>query len=133
MQIILHLESFVIAHNVVFFLSSFFIYCDVFCSHKREVLQFLDQLASFYEQEYILSSGVTESYQVLIDKVSQLADANGLPSKGYESSLSGFSAENLRSYLTKVCLFDQFSSSVAAASQTCTIVALGLRNCTILP
>lgn len=63
----------------------------------------MDHLCSFYEQEYILASGVTESYQALIDKVLQLADANGLPSKGYESALSGFSAENLRSYLIKVC------------------------------
>lgn len=62
----------------------------------------MDQLCSFYEQEYILASGVTESYQALLDKVLQLADANGLSRKGYESTLSGFSAENMRSYLNKV-------------------------------
>lgn len=65
----------------------------------------MDQLCSFYEQEYIQASAVTESYQALIDRVLQLANANGLSSKGYESSLSGFSAENMRSYLNKVrCL-----------------------------
>ncbi|KAG8368795.1 hypothetical protein BUALT_Bualt15G0083900 [Buddleja alternifolia] len=74
-------------------------------SHKKGVLKFLDQLCSFYEQEYISASGVAESYQALIDKVYQLADANGLPSKGYESTISGFSAENLRSYLKKVTQF----------------------------
>ncbi|KAI3445630.1 hypothetical protein Pfo_002295 [Paulownia fortunei] len=74
-------------------------------SHKKGVLLFLDQLCSFYEQEYILASGVTESYQALIDKVFLLADANGFPSKGYESALSEFSAENLRSYLNKVTQF----------------------------
>ncbi|KAK6136507.1 hypothetical protein DH2020_029743 [Rehmannia glutinosa] len=74
-------------------------------SHKKGVLQFLDQLCSFYEQDYILASGVTESYEALIDKVVQLADANGLPSKGFESALSGFSAENLKSYLNKVTQF----------------------------
>ncbi|KAK6156984.1 hypothetical protein DH2020_011232 [Rehmannia glutinosa] len=74
-------------------------------SHKKGVLQFLDQLCSFYEQEYILASGVTESCEALIDKVVQLADANGLPSKGFESALSGFSAENLKRYLNKVTQF----------------------------
>ncbi|PIN18202.1 UDP-glucose:glycoprotein glucosyltransferase [Handroanthus impetiginosus] len=74
-------------------------------SHKKGVLQFLDQLCSFYEKEYILTSGDAASHQALIDKVFQLADANGLPSKGYESALSGFSAENLRSYLDKVTQF----------------------------
>ncbi|KAL8061150.1 hypothetical protein ABFX02_02G069400 [Erythranthe guttata] len=74
-------------------------------SHKKGVLQFLDQLCSFYEQEYILASGDTKSYQKIIDKVFQLADANGLPSNAYESSLSRFSAENLTSYLNKVAQF----------------------------
>ncbi|KAL6515179.1 hypothetical protein OROHE_018811 [Orobanche hederae] len=74
-------------------------------SHKKGVLQFLDQLCSFYEQEYILPSGTTENCAALNDKVSQLADANGLPSKGYESALSGFSAENMRIYLNKVTHF----------------------------
>ncbi|KAL8535987.1 hypothetical protein ACS0TY_011576 [Phlomoides rotata] len=74
-------------------------------SHRKGVLQFMDQLCSFYEQEYILASGVTESYQALIDKVLQLADANELSRKGYESSLSGFSAENMRSYLNKATQF----------------------------
>lgn len=73
------------------------------CSHKKGVLQFIDQLISFYVKEYMLSSGVTESYQSLIDKVLQLADANGLPSKGYESFFPGFSAEVLRGHLNKVC------------------------------
>lgn len=67
------------------------------------MLQFVDQLCSFYEKEYLLSSGVTESSQALIDKALQLADANGLPSKGYESACSGFSAEMFKGYLNKVC------------------------------
>ncbi|KAH6755044.1 EMS-MUTAGENIZED BRI1 SUPPRESSOR 1 [Perilla frutescens var. hirtella] len=69
--------------------------------HKKAVLQFIDQLCSFYEDEYMLSSGVTESYQALTDKVLQLADANGLPSKGFESACSGFSAEIFRGSLKK--------------------------------
>lgn len=45
----------------------------------------------------------TESTQSFIDKVIELAGANGLPSKGVESSLSAFSAESLRNHLNKVC------------------------------
>lgn len=75
------------------------------------MLQFVDQLCSFYEKEYLLSSGITESSQAFIDKVLQLADANGLPSKGYESACSGFSSETFRGYLNKVCSFFFSSSS----------------------
>ncbi|GER26746.1 UDP-glucose:glycoprotein glucosyltransferase [Striga asiatica] len=74
-------------------------------SHKKGVIQFLDQLCSFYEQEYISAFGVTESYVALSEKVFQLADANGLSSKGFESKLSGFSADSLRIYLNKVTRF----------------------------
>lgn len=77
--------------------------CNHICSHKKGVLQFLDQFCSFYEQEYMLASGVTASTQALIDKVFELADANGLPSNGYKSDLSGFSADKLRMHLNKVC------------------------------
>lgn len=51
----------------------------------------------------MLASGVTASTQALIDKVFELADANGLPSNGYKSDLSGFSADKLRMHLNKVC------------------------------
>ncbi|KAL0335230.1 UNVERIFIED_CONTAM: UDP-glucose:glycoprotein glucosyltransferase [Sesamum radiatum] len=88
----------------LFFMKAFEITASSY-SHKKGVLQFLDQLCSFYEQEYILASGVAESYQALMDKIFEIADANGLPSRGYETSLSGFSAEILRSYLNKVTQF----------------------------
>ncbi|KAL0365044.1 UNVERIFIED_CONTAM: UDP-glucose:glycoprotein glucosyltransferase [Sesamum angustifolium] len=88
----------------LFFMKAFEITASSY-SHKKGVLQFLDQLCSFYEQEYILASGVAESYQALMDKIFEIADANGLPSKGYETGLSGFSAEILRSYLNKVTQF----------------------------
>ncbi|KAL1553421.1 UDP-glucose:glycoprotein glucosyltransferase isoform X2 [Salvia divinorum] len=73
--------------------------------HKKGVLQFIDQLCSFYEKEYMSSSGVTENYQALTDKVLQLAVANGLPSKDYESACSGFSAESFQGYIKKVTQF----------------------------
>ncbi|KAL3638178.1 hypothetical protein CASFOL_018048 [Castilleja foliolosa] len=88
----------------LFFMKAFEITTSSY-SHKKGVLQFLDQLCSFYEQEYISASEATESYAALGDKISQLADANELPSKGFESALSGFSAENLRIYSNKVTQF----------------------------
>ncbi|KAI4296235.1 hypothetical protein L6164_036209 [Bauhinia variegata] len=72
-------------------------------SHKKSVLDFLDQLTSFYEQKYILTSAVaTESTQTFVDKVCELAEANGLPSKGYRSALPELSVEDVRKHLTKV-------------------------------
>ncbi|KAK3016326.1 hypothetical protein RJ639_007306, partial [Escallonia herrerae] len=75
-------------------------------SHKKRVLDFLDQLCSFYEVKYMhVSSLDAESNQALIDKVSELADANGLPSKGYKSALIELSTDKLRSHLDKVGKF----------------------------
>ncbi|KAK2966664.1 hypothetical protein RJ640_002362 [Escallonia rubra] len=75
-------------------------------SHKKRVLDFLDQLCSFYEVEYMHASSLdAESNQALIDKVSELADANGLPSKSYKSALIELSADKLRSHLDKVGKF----------------------------
>ncbi|CAL5418620.1 unnamed protein product [Camellia sinensis] len=51
-------------------------------SHKAKVLDFLDQLYAFYEQQYVhASSVVTENNEAFIDKVCDLADANALSSK----------------------------------------------------
>ncbi|XP_031130527.1 UDP-glucose:glycoprotein glucosyltransferase isoform X1 [Ipomoea triloba] len=75
-------------------------------SHKKRVLEFLDQLCSFYEREYInLPTLVTENNQAFIDKVFEMASAKGLPSKGYESALSGFTDDNIKTYLSKVAKF----------------------------
>lgn len=79
--------------------------CLHLCSHKKNVLDFLDQLCSFYDQNYILTSAVVaDSSQSFINKVCELAEANGLPSKGYRSALLEFSAEEVRKHLTKVLL-----------------------------
>ncbi|XP_054800106.1 UDP-glucose:glycoprotein glucosyltransferase isoform X1 [Prosopis cineraria] len=75
-------------------------------SHKKNVLDFLGQLCSFYEQNYILASVVAaDSTKALIDKVYELAEANGLPSKGYRSALQEFSADEVRKHLIKVGTF----------------------------
>ncbi|KAK7247307.1 hypothetical protein RIF29_42188 [Crotalaria pallida] len=72
-------------------------------SHKTNVLDFLDQLCSFYQQQYILTSVVeAESSQTFIDKVCKLGEANGLPSMVYKSALTEFTADEVRKYLTKV-------------------------------
>lgn len=75
-------------------------------SHKKKVLNFLDQLCSFYASEYMLASSiVVEGTQAFIDKVCELADANGIPSKGYKSILSEFSVDEFRGHLNKVAQF----------------------------
>ena len=77
----------------------------VVCSHKKNVLDFLDQLCSLYQQKYFHTSAVeVDSSQAFIDKVSELAEANGLPSKVYGSALSEFSAGEVRKRLSKVLL-----------------------------
>ncbi|XP_019425825.1 PREDICTED: UDP-glucose:glycoprotein glucosyltransferase-like [Lupinus angustifolius] len=72
-------------------------------SHKKNILDFLDQLCSFYEQKYIVTSvSEVDNTQAFIDKVCELAEANRLPSKGYRSALIEFPAEEVRKHLSKV-------------------------------
>lgn len=78
-------------------------------SHKN-TLNFLDQISSLYQQNHILKSAVeVDSTQTFIDKVCELAEANGLPSEGYRSSLSEFSADEVRRHLSEV---EKFLNSV---------------------
>lgn len=75
------------------------------CSHETNVLDFLDQLCSLYEQNYILASPVeAKNTQAFIDMVCELGEANGLPSKDYRSALLEFPADEVRKHLTKVLL-----------------------------
>ncbi|CAK7357042.1 unnamed protein product [Dovyalis caffra] len=75
-------------------------------SHKKNVLNFLAHVCSFYEQKYILASPVAaESTQTFVDKVYDLADANELPLKAYKSTFSEFSVEEMKKQLNKVSQF----------------------------
>ncbi|XP_012458584.1 UDP-glucose:glycoprotein glucosyltransferase [Gossypium raimondii] len=83
-------------------------------SHKKKVLEFLDQVCSFYEHKYILRSpAAAESTQAFINKVYELAEANELPSKTYKSSLSEAYNLKLIEHLNKVAqyLYRQFGIS----------------------
>ncbi|KAK7321222.1 hypothetical protein VNO77_31638 [Canavalia gladiata] len=72
-------------------------------SHKKNVLEFLDQLCSLYQQNYFLTSAVeVDSAQAFVDKICELAEADGMPSKCYRSVLPEFSAEKVRRRLSKV-------------------------------
>ncbi|XP_024024438.1 UDP-glucose:glycoprotein glucosyltransferase isoform X2 [Morus notabilis] len=72
-------------------------------SHKKNVIDFLDQLSSFYENNFLpMSSEASGSTPTFIDKVAEIAVANGLSSKTYITALSDFSAENLRKHYNKV-------------------------------
>ena len=69
------------------------------------MLDFLDQMCSFYDHNYLLpSSKGAESTQAFMDKVCELAEANGLSSKAYRLALSEFSDDKLRKYMNKVCV-----------------------------
>lgn len=74
-------------------------------SHKEKVLNFLDQLCSFYEREMVPSTTSSENSQVYVDKICDLADANGLPSEGIRVALSDFSVKELQGRLSEVGKF----------------------------
>lgn len=74
--------------------------------HKEEVLNFLDQLCSLYEYDYMKKSSLqTEIMKAFVEKVSDLADKHKLPSKSYQSLMVESSAVDLQNYLNKVMLF----------------------------
>nr|GEV63748.1 UDP-glucose:glycoprotein glucosyltransferase [Tanacetum cinerariifolium] len=69
-------------------------------SHNKKVLNILDQLCSFYG-----SSQDSQSSQALLDKISKLADASGIQSKGFMAALSEFSVSKFTSHLRKAATF----------------------------
>lgn len=84
----------------------------VLCSHKKNALNFLDQLSSVYQQKYILTSPMgVDGTQAFIDEICKLAESNGLPSESFRSSLSEFSADEVRSHLSEVLLLAAFPFS----------------------
>ncbi|XP_013591506.1 PREDICTED: UDP-glucose:glycoprotein glucosyltransferase isoform X2 [Brassica oleracea var. oleracea] len=75
-------------------------------SHKEKALHFLDKLCSFYEREYLFKTSVESgSSQMPIDKVLELAEEYGLPSKAYQSRLVESLDEELRKRMIKVAQF----------------------------
>lgn len=69
-------------------------------SHKKKVLNFLDQLCSYYE-----SSQDGQSSQDFLDQIFTLADVTGIQSKGLMSAISEFSVDKLTHHLKKVGQF----------------------------
>ena len=77
-----------------------------YCSHKKKVLDFLDQLCSIYSQKFIPgSSEVVYSPQEFIEKACELAEANDLPPKAYRIAFSDSFVDELRKYLGQVYHF----------------------------
>ncbi|KAJ4966264.1 hypothetical protein NE237_018113 [Protea cynaroides] len=75
-------------------------------SHKQSVLEFLDQLCSFYEKQYILGSSFdAESAVIFIEKVCELAEKIGLPAEEYRTALSDLSTDRVKHHLAKVSHF----------------------------
>lgn len=76
-------------------------------SHKKMVLEFLDNLCAFYEHDYLLASSKVADFntEAFVEKVSELAGVNGLPLKGYQTALSEFVVDTFQSNLNKVTQF----------------------------
>ncbi|KAE8009047.1 hypothetical protein FH972_005504 [Carpinus fangiana] len=75
-------------------------------SHKKNALDFLDKLCSLYEQNYFFASPTAaENTQAFLDKVYEVAEANGLPSKAFKSALPEFSIDQLKKHVNKVSKF----------------------------
>lgn len=69
----------------------------------------MDKLCSFYEREYLFKTSVESGgSQMPIDKVLELAEEYGLPSKAYRSRLVESLDEELRKRMIKVCCFRRF-------------------------
>ncbi|KAH9602156.1 hypothetical protein KSS87_023287 [Heliosperma pusillum] len=82
--------------------------CMLLFSHKREVLKFLDQLCSLYEQDLMQESSLQiDSMEAFIKKVIDLVDQTSLPSNTYRSLLKEYSVDDLQSHLNKVAMFLQ--------------------------
>lgn len=93
-----HLSSLLFVKTFEIAISSF--------SHEKNALDFLDKLCSFYEQKYAFASPeAAENTQAFLDKVYELAEANGLPSKVLKSALPEFSIDQLRRHVNKVLKF----------------------------
>ncbi|KAI5399213.1 hypothetical protein KIW84_064554, partial [Lathyrus oleraceus] len=99
-------------------------------SHKNNALNFLDQLSSVYQQKYILTSPVgVDGTQAFIDEICKLAESNGLPSESFRSSLSEFSADEVRSHLSEAEKF--LSTTLRSESGVNAIFTNGRVTCPI--
>ena len=66
-------------------------------------MEFLDQVCSFYEGQYVSSPfWDSNSFKLFTEKVSELAEANALPSEDYKTSISGISEDAVRLQMEKV-------------------------------
>ncbi|KAJ9158912.1 hypothetical protein P3X46_024455 [Hevea brasiliensis] len=74
-------------------------------SHKKNVLNFLEHLCSFYEQNYIFASSIAAESVAFTNKVYELAESNELSLKAYKSDLPEFSIDIMRKRLNKVVQF----------------------------
>lgn len=74
------------------------------------------------------SSINAEHGQAFFEKVSQLAEANGLPSKGYSSSQSEFSFDKWRNQLNKVRQFEKWPWTNFLSYQELHYYAFGLSS-----
>ncbi|XP_031384011.1 UDP-glucose:glycoprotein glucosyltransferase [Punica granatum] len=76
--------------------------------YKKEVLNFLDQLCSYYEHEYVLdpSAAVQDGHrEKLQSTIYELAHENGLSTDAFKSMLGEYDIDKMRERLNKVAEF----------------------------
>lgn len=75
-------------------------------SNKEEVLEFLDQLCTLYESQYMsVPSLNSESLSIFVEKICELAEMHGLPSDDYKSIPSSVSLNTIMKQMDKVLNF----------------------------
>ncbi|CAL9044711.1 unnamed protein product [Musa banksii] len=75
-------------------------------SDKERVLDFLEELCSFYEDQFMTASLLDyDNFSIFTDRVCELAAKFGLPSDYYNSTFSSFSVDVINKQMEKVSGF----------------------------
>ncbi|URE03054.1 udp-glucose glycoprotein [Musa troglodytarum] len=75
-------------------------------SYKEQVLDFLEELCSFYEDQFMTASLLDyDNFSIFTDRVCELAAKFGLPSDYYNSTFSSFSVDVINKQMEKVSGF----------------------------
>ncbi|KAG9456989.1 hypothetical protein H6P81_001497 [Aristolochia fimbriata] len=93
-----------------------------FCD-KQKILEFLDRVCSVFEHGYMLPSIDAENIQLFLDKVCELAEANGIPAIEYREALSNFSPDLVKNQLDKVSHF--LFRLLGVGSGSCAVITNG--------
>ncbi|XP_068649445.1 UDP-glucose:glycoprotein glucosyltransferase [Aristolochia californica] len=92
-------------------------------SNKQKILEFLYRVCSVFEHVYMLRAIDAESTQLFIDRVCELAEANGIPSMEYRAALLEFSPDIVKNQLDKAAHF--LFRQLGVRSGSCAVITNG--------